>query len=609
MHTICLVTCYSEGLDSIRTTLDSVATSEYPNSHKLILVVADGIITGKGNELSTPDICLSMMKDFVVDPDDVLSYSYVAIADGQKRLNMAKVYGGFYRYDKHTVDRSKQQRVPMITIVKCGGPVEVDDPKPGNRGKRDSQIILMSFLQKVMFDERMTMLEYDLFNMIWRLTGRPPDCFELILMVDADTKIYPDSLSRLVSCMAHDPEIMGLCSETKIGNKTDSWVTMIQVSFALECLSITSSIIKRRHLNPSLGASLVYLDAFACIALKPPKDQKAIGYPILVNPDVVEHYSEYVVNTLHRKNLLLLGEDRYLSTLMLKAFPKRKMMFVPQAVCKTVVPDTFQVLLSQRRRWINSTVHKLLELVLVRDLCGTFCFSMQFIVFMELLGTFVLPAALTFTTILIIMACLGKPAVIPLLFLAVVLGLPAILIVMTSRKLIYIGWMIIYLVSLPIWNLVLPAYAFWHFDDFSLGETRQVDGEVGEKSHGDKRGEFDPSGIIMKRWEDFERERRKLEAEDEQQIDLAEADLAELRYSYQYSPSCYTKARSMSPPLSAYSHALPHQPVITLSQASSEAPIPHHLESVDEEYTDISDMHTLVVQGSGEEQESDEDFH
>ena len=59
--------------------------------------------------------------------------------------------------------------------------------------------------------------------------------------------------------------------------------------------------------------------------------------------------------------------------------------------------DEFKVLLSQRRRWINSTVHNLMELVLVRDLCGTFCFSMQFVVFIELIGTLVLPAAIAFT--------------------------------------------------------------------------------------------------------------------------------------------------------------------------------------------------------------------
>jgi hypothetical protein len=139
---------------------------------------------------------------------------------------------------------------------------------------------------------------------------------------------------------------------------------------------------------------------FCMYRIKAPKGGQNYWVPILANPDVVEHYSENVVDTLHKKNLLLLGEDRYLSTLMLKTFPKRKQVFVPQGVCKTTVPDKFSVLLSQRRRWINSTVHNLMELVLVRDLCGTFCFSMQFVVFIELVGTLVLPAAITFTVYL-----------------------------------------------------------------------------------------------------------------------------------------------------------------------------------------------------------------
>ena len=70
--------------------------------------------------------------------------------------------------------------------------------------------------------------------------------------------------------------------------------------------------------------------------------------------------------------------------------------------------------------------------------------------------------------------------------------------------------MLIYLVSLPIWNLVLPSYAYWHFDDFSWGDTRKTAGEIrgaGKGGHeGD--GEFDSSKITMKRWNDFEQERR-----------------------------------------------------------------------------------------------------
>ncbi len=235
VHTICLVTAYSESVEGLRTTLDSLATTDYPNSHKLIMVIADGMVKGAGNTLTTPEICLTMMKDFVIRPRDVEAHSYVAIADGHKRHNMAKVYAGFYEYDDNTVERSKQQRVPMVVVAKVGNPLEVNDSKPGNRGKRDSQIVLMAFLQKVMFDERMTTFEYEFFNSIWRVTGVSPDRYELVLCVDADTKVFPDSLSRMVACMVNDPEIMGLCGETKIANKAETWVTMIQGSYML-CL-------------------------------------------------------------------------------------------------------------------------------------------------------------------------------------------------------------------------------------------------------------------------------------------------------------------------------------------------------------------------------------
>ncbi|KAH9997760.1 chitin synthase-domain-containing protein [Russula compacta] len=502
-HTICLVTAYSESVEGLRTTLDSLATTDYPNSHKLILVIADGMVKGTGNDKTTPEICLSMMKEFVIEPEDVEGHSYVAIADGHKRHNMAKVYAGFYEYDDATVEMSKQQRVPMVLVAKTGNPLEASDPKPGNRGKRDSQIVLMAFLQKVMFDERMTTFEYEFFNSLWRVTGVSPDRYELVLCVDADTKVFPDSLTRMASCMVQDEEIMGLCGETKIANKGETWVTMIQVFEYYISHHMTKAF------ESMFGGVTCLPGCFSMYRIKAPKGASGYWVPILANPDIVEHYSENVVDTLHKKNLLLLGEDRYLTTLMLKTFPKRKNLFLPSAVCKTIVPDTFRILLSQRRRWINSTVHNLAELVLVRDLCGTFCFSMQFVVGMELAGTLVLPAAISFTLYLIISSAIpGRPnATIPLVLLAVILGLPGLLIVITTRKIAYVGWMIVYLFSLPIWNGILPAYAYWHFDDFSWGQTRQVSGDKGGH-HGDKEGEFDSTNIVMKRWAEFERERR-----------------------------------------------------------------------------------------------------
>ncbi|KAJ1650663.1 hypothetical protein IWQ61_008591 [Dispira simplex] len=503
-YTILLVTCYSEGAHGIRTTLDSLAGTDFPTSHKCLFIICDGIITGAGESVSTPDVCLAMMKDFIITPDHVQPYSYVAIADGTKRHNMAKIYAGYYAPDDNSPAEAKRNRVPMILVVKCGTPAEADERKPGNRGKRDSQIILMSFLQHVMFDERMTELEYELFNAMWNVMGVTPDNFEIVLMVDADTKVYPDAVSRMVACMVRDPQVMGLCGETKIANKSDSWVSMIQV------FEYYISHHQSKAFESLFGGVTCLPGCFCMYRIKAPKGPHGYWIPILANPDIVENYSENVVDTLHDKNLLLLGEDRYLSTLMLRTFPKRKMIFVPSAVCKTIVPDEFKVLLSQRRRWINSTVHNLMELVLVRDLCGTFCFSMQFVIGMELVGTVVLPAAISFTLYIVIISTFTRPVPwLPLMLLGIILGLPAILIGLTTRKLVYVGWMMIYLLSLPVWNFVLPVYAFWHFDDFSWGQTRMVQGEGKDKGHGDKDGEFDSSKIVMKRWCEFEAEKRR----------------------------------------------------------------------------------------------------
>jgi chitin synthase len=183
-HVLCLVTTYNESAAGLRTTFDSIATSDYPNSHKLLFVICDGNIKGAGESKTTPDYVVSMMKDHAVPPKEVEAFSYVAIANGYKRHNMAKVYAGFYEYDDATVPPEKQQRVPMICIAKCGTPREIEaDSKPGNRGKRDSQIILMGFLQKVLFDERMTELEFEIFNGIWKITGLSPDVYDDVLMV------------------------------------------------------------------------------------------------------------------------------------------------------------------------------------------------------------------------------------------------------------------------------------------------------------------------------------------------------------------------------------------------------------------------------------------
>ncbi|KAJ3168546.1 Chitin synthase, class 3 [Geranomyces variabilis] len=501
VYTLMMVAAYSEGEEGLRNTMESLASTIYSDDHKLIFIVADGLITGDGNSRSTPDILIDMLemdKNWPLPPTPM---SYVAISEGAKRHNMAQIYVAWYRHG----DRC----VPTILVVKCGTPAEKNLPKPGNRGKRDSQIVLMSFLQKVTFDDPMTPLDYDLFQKMHYLMGVTPDVFEIVLMVDADTKVAPDSVARMVASMVSDPLVMGLCGETRIANKSETWVTRIQV------FEYYLSHHLAKAFESVFGGVTCLPGCFCMYRIKAPKGD-GFWVPILCNPDIVATYSENRVDTLHKKNLLLLGEDRFLTTLMLGTFPHRKQIFVPRAYCKTVVPNEFKVLLSQRRRWINSTIHNLMELVLVRELCGVFCFSMQFIIVLELVGTVVLPAAITFTFLLIIVTIIGPTIpIIPLCLLGAVLGLPAVLILLTTRRRVYIYWMLIYLLALPVWNAVLPMYAFWHFDDFSWGQTRKV---AGEEDGGDKQGhggagEGEHDGgldVPRRRWVDWETERRKV---------------------------------------------------------------------------------------------------
>jgi len=234
------------------------------------------------------------------------------------------------------------------------------------------------------------------------------------------------------------------------------------------------------------------------------------GTPVLITKGVIEDYSECIVDTLHKKNLLSLGEDRYLTTLMLKHFPNLKIKFTKDARCLTNAPETWRVLLSQRRRWINSTVHNLVELLFLNDLCGFLCFSMRTVVFLDLFSTMVQPAMILYLFYLIY--CIIFPSedsVFPwvsLLMLAFTYGLQIIIFILRGAFQ-HIGWIIIYILAMPIFGMFIPLYSYWHFDDFSWGNTRRILGEKGKvKLVGDEESDELIEDIPKKRWAEYEQE-------------------------------------------------------------------------------------------------------
>ncbi|KAI1817519.1 glycosyltransferase family 2 protein [Poronia punctata] len=482
---ICQIPAYTEDEDSLRRAIDSAARMRYDDKRKLMVIICDGMIIGQGNDRPTPRIVLDILGvSETVDPEPL---SFESLGEGQKQHNMGKVYSGLYEVQGHIV--------PFLVVVKVGKPSEVS--RPGNRGKRDSQMVVMRFLNRVHYNLPMSPLELEMYHQIRNVIGVNPTFYEFMLGIDADTVVAPDSATRMVSAFLDDTRLIACCGETALTNSKASFITMIQVYEYY----ISHNLAKAFE---SLFGSVTCLPG--CFSMYRIRAAET-GKPLFVSREVIEDYSTIRVDTLHMKNLLHLGEDRYLTTLLLKYHNKYKTKYIFSAKAWTIAPDTWAVFLSQRRRWINSTVHNLMELVPMSQLCGFCCFSMRFVVFIDLLSTIVQPVTIAYVVYLFVLV--GTNAtIVPItsfILLGAIYGLQAIIFIL-RRRWEMVGWLILYIIAIPVFSFGLPLYAFWHMDDFNWGNTRVVAGEKGKKVVISDEGKFDPASIPRKRWEEYQAE-------------------------------------------------------------------------------------------------------
>lgn len=98
---LCQIPCYTEGEDSLRRTLDSLAALHYDDKRKLLFIICDGNIIGSGNDRTTPRIVLDILGvDPKVDPEPLM---FRSIGEGSRQINYGKVYSGLYEFEGHVV--------------------------------------------------------------------------------------------------------------------------------------------------------------------------------------------------------------------------------------------------------------------------------------------------------------------------------------------------------------------------------------------------------------------------------------------------------------------------------------------------------------------------
>ena len=495
------VPCYTEGSEELKGTFESIAKSDYDEENKMMVVVCDGIITGGGNDKSTPELVLGILFNGEDQPEAEM-LSYEAVAEGKRGYNRAQLYGGIYEH--------KGNRLPFIVIVKCGMPNETQ--KPGNRGKRDSQVMLKRFLNRVYSGQPMVPFELELYHQFLSVVGRNPKEYEYLCFVDADTQLEESSLNRLVTTMVSDRDIIGMCGVTRITNPKENFVTKIQV------YEYFISHYMGKAFESCFGSVTCLPGCFSLYRIRNQDFKNPKLY--IVAPKIIEEYSVTRVNTLHMRNLYHLGEDRFLTTLMLKHFPSQKTVMVPDAFCYTNVPDSWEVFLSQRRRWINSTIHNLWELAGLSQLAGCLCFGLRFVIILELIAAIVGPATI-FYLFYLCYTIIFENELMPLvsiIMLGAIYGLQAIIVLIHTEP-EHLYWMVIYVLAtfpIPALSLVLPLYSFWKMDDFSWGSTRVILGQNGTVEEAADEGDFDPSKIPRRRWNEYKKERDDAEAASEE---------------------------------------------------------------------------------------------
>ena len=496
-----LVTCYTEGKDSLENTINALATTNYDDTKKVLFLICDGMVTGGNNNKPTPDIALEILCGNEEEAARQKEASrkrlaYHAVGEGRRGENYGEVYSGLYENNGHTL--------PFIMVVKTGN----GKGDTGNRGKRDSQVLFMRFMHHIHAGKPLTELEFEVDHQMKSTIGIKPEHFKLTLMVDSDTVVHQDSIRKLVSYMFMHQKTIGVCGETFVANEKKSITTMMQVYEYF----ISHHLAKAFE---SLFGSVTCLPG--CFSMYRLKTDRNV--PLLISPALIEDYGEPNLNTLHLKNLLALGEDRYLSTLLLKHFSDFETRFTPDASCRTNVPENYSILLSQRRRWINSTVHNLVELFsLGSQLCGFGCLSMRFIVLLDLVSTVVAPASVVYLAYLLFYVLPFDGSMFPIIsivMLGAIYGLQAIIFILKG-EFAHIGWMILYILAIPVFSFVLPIYSFWNMDDFKWGATRTLKTEGGKEIELEADTEiFEPCSIKRLSIKDWEALRYSEENKDE----------------------------------------------------------------------------------------------
>ncbi|ORX90618.1 hypothetical protein K493DRAFT_339889 [Basidiobolus meristosporus CBS 931.73] len=459
---IVMVPCYCEDQQTLKSNFDSVARSDCHDSHKLLMVICDGIFTAPGNVMSTHQIVLDILGFSGPEPE---LKAYISLGEGNKNINLAKVYSGFYECGTH--------RIGYVVVVKYGNPMEIRNS--GNRGKRDSILVMWNFLEGLLDPEnKLTPLEYELFHHINNVIGIDPRSFQYALVLDADTSIAGDALSRLIARMERDQRLMAVSGYAKPLNPTDSFVTMLQAY----------PFFMSHYIKPvfeSMIGGVTFLHGPCTMYRIKYSDSK----PCVVDTTTIIGFSTPRPNTMHMRNTLLLGEDSFFSVILLKTFPHLRFGFESSAICYTRLTPRFAVFLGQQGRITSAAFHSYFELARVYGKTSLGLIY-QLVTMIKLLSSTFMPVFVLYLYYVIIRSIATDETAYLIVGTSLIcmFGFNAMILAVRGQ---FAGvfWLVFsVLFSLPFYCLLIPLYSLWHSDNCLWVDTVQTNSKSIRRKHG-----------------------------------------------------------------------------------------------------------------------------
>jgi cellulose synthase/poly-beta-1,6-N-acetylglucosamine synthase-like glycosyltransferase len=415
-NVLIFVPAYSENKSTLENTFESVLLNDYPINSKTLIVVVDGCIKGEGNDDTTSNYTKQILN---VGTNISFNKNY-------------KVHTGWYKQMKY------------ILVIKSI-----------NGGKKDSFIFVKKCLYYSLFTSKINM--NDDFH-FYKSIGKFMENISYILMLDTDTKIDSSGITSLVNYLESDIKTAAVCGETSLIRKTENFVVMSQYFEYY----ITHYTLKA--LENVFGNVLVLSGCFTLYR----KD-------ILVNKELISKYSKEEKDTLLNANVTLLGEDRYLTNLIIKLYPNLNTRYTEKAKCYTQVPTDFNTLMCQRRRWSNSMIFCHLKLLCdlpKYNILKKFIFSS--IIIFELWLALFMPLLICigyyYTIVFLINPPYNNTSII---FTSIFINIPIIMCIFL-RKFNMIKYAFVFQFILPFFSVIIPIYSIFLCDNISWGKTRKI---------------------------------------------------------------------------------------------------------------------------------------